>query len=55
MVARDPNDSHPWETYPDFRDGGGYYKYFWWGRMFGADDYSFEAQASFSPARITES
>jgi len=43
-TTRDPTDSRPWETYPDFRDGGGYYKYFWWGRTFGADDYIFEAQ-----------
>ncbi len=43
-TTRDPNDNRPWETYPDFRDDGGYYKYFWWGRTFGADDYIFEAQ-----------
>ncbi len=43
-TTRDPNDNRPWETYPDFRDDGGYYKYFWWGRAFGADDYIFEAQ-----------
>jgi CubicO group peptidase (beta-lactamase class C family) len=43
-TTRDPNDNRPWETYPDFPDGGGYYKYFWWGRTFGADDYIFEAQ-----------
>ncbi len=43
-TTREPNDDRPWETYPDFRDDGGYYKYFWWGRTFGADDYIFEAQ-----------
>ena len=43
-TARDPNDNRPWETYPDFSEDGGYYKYFWWGRTFGADDYIFEAQ-----------
>lgn len=43
-TTRDPGDNRPWETYPEFRDDGGYYKYFWWGRTFGADDYIFEAQ-----------
>jgi hypothetical protein len=43
-TTRDPNDNRPWETYPKFRDNGGYYKYFWWGRTFGPDDYTFEAQ-----------
>jgi CubicO group peptidase (beta-lactamase class C family) len=42
-TTMDPNDNRPWETYPDFRDDGGYYKYFWWGRTFGSDDYYFEA------------
>ena len=27
-TTRDPNDNRPWETYPDLRDNGGYYKYF---------------------------
>ncbi len=40
----DANDNRPWETYPEFRDAGYYYKYFWWGRSFGSDDYTFEAQ-----------
>jgi CubicO group peptidase (beta-lactamase class C family) len=43
-TTRDPNDNRPWETYSEFRDDGDYYKYFWWGRTFGADDYIFEAQ-----------
>jgi len=43
-TTRDPNDNRPWETYPDFREGFGYYKYFWWDRTFGVDDYIFEAQ-----------
>ena len=43
-TSRDPNDNRPWETYPDFRANHGYYKYFWWGRTFGADDNIFEAQ-----------
>ena len=43
-TTRDPADNRPWQTYPDFRDNGGYYKYFWWGRTFSADDYIFEAQ-----------
>src|SRR5260370_18456095 len=40
----DANDNRPGETYPEFRDAGYYYKYFWWGRSFGSDDYTFEAQ-----------
>ncbi len=40
----DRNDNRPWKTYSDFRDRGGYYKYFWWGRTLGDGDYSFEAQ-----------
>jgi hypothetical protein len=43
-TSRDPNDNRPWETYPDFRANHGYYKYFWWGRTFGANDNIFEAQ-----------
>jgi len=41
-TAPDPNDHRPWETYPQWADAGGYYKYFWWGNFRGAD-YSFEA------------
>ncbi len=43
-TTRDPNDNRPWKTYPEFREDGGYYKYFWWGRTFGPNDYIFEAQ-----------
>jgi CubicO group peptidase (beta-lactamase class C family) len=43
-TTKDPNDNRPWETYPEFRDNGSYYKYFWWGHTFGPDDYTFEAQ-----------
>jgi CubicO group peptidase (beta-lactamase class C family) len=42
-TAPDPNDRRAWETYPEWADAGGYYKYFWWGKSRGADDYSFEA------------
>jgi CubicO group peptidase (beta-lactamase class C family) len=42
-TAPDPNDHRPWETYPQWADAGGYYKYFWWGNSGGLDDYSFEA------------
>ncbi len=42
-TAPDPNDHRPWETYPQWADAGGYYKYFWWGNPGGANDYSFEA------------
>src|SRR5208282_5124796 len=42
-TAPDPNDHRPWETYPQWADAGGYYKYFWWGNSIGTNDYSFEA------------
>jgi len=42
-TAPDPADHRPWETYPQWADAGGYYKYFWWGNSRGADDYTFEA------------
>jgi len=42
-TAPDPNDRRPWETYPDWAEAGGYYKYFWWGNSRGAGDYNFEA------------
>jgi len=42
-TAPDPNDHRPWETYSQWAEAGGYYKYFWWGNSRGADDYSFEA------------
>jgi len=42
-TAPDPNDHRPWETYPQWADAGGYYKYFWWGNSKAPDDYNFEA------------
>ena len=42
-TAPDPTDHRPWETYPQWADAGGYYKYFWWGNSRGPGDYSFEA------------
>ena len=45
-TTKDPNDNRPWETYPEFRDAGFYYKYFWWGRSYENGDYDFEAQGS---------
>jgi len=42
-TAPDPSDRRPWETYPQWADAGGYYKYFWWGNSRGGKDYSFEA------------
>jgi len=42
-TAPDPNDHRPWETYPEWADAGGYYKYFWWGDSRGAGDYTYEA------------
>jgi CubicO group peptidase (beta-lactamase class C family) len=40
-TANDPNDHRPWETFSRWQNGGGYYKYFWWGVSHGDDDYSF--------------
>jgi len=42
-TAPDPNDHRAWETYPQWSEAGGYYKYFWWGNYRGVDDYSFDA------------
>lgn len=40
-TVRDPSDHRPWETFARWQDGGGYYKYFWWGVSGSANDYSF--------------
>ncbi len=40
-TVRDANDHRPWETFSRWQDGGGYYKFFWWGVSQGASDYSF--------------
>jgi CubicO group peptidase (beta-lactamase class C family) len=40
-TIRDPNDHRPWETFARWQDGGGYFKYYWWGVSRGATDYSF--------------
>jgi CubicO group peptidase (beta-lactamase class C family) len=40
-TVRDPNDHRPWEAFSRWQDGGGYYKYFWWGVSQGASDYSY--------------
>ena len=40
-TAKDANDHRPWETFSRWQDGGGYYKYFWWGVSQGANDYSY--------------
>ena len=40
-TTRDTNDHRPWETFSRWQDGGGYYKYFWWGVSQGDADYSF--------------
>ena len=42
-TAPDPNDHRSWETYPEWADAGGYYKYFWWGSLTGSGDYSYAA------------
>ncbi len=40
-TTRDPNDHRPWETFSRWQDGGGYYKYFWWGVSDEKGDYSY--------------
>jgi CubicO group peptidase (beta-lactamase class C family) len=40
-TTRDPNDRRPWETFSRWQDGGGYYKYFWWGVSREKGDYSY--------------
>jgi CubicO group peptidase (beta-lactamase class C family) len=40
-TVRDPNDQRPWETFARWQDGGGYYKYFWWGVTGSGSDYSY--------------
>jgi len=40
-TTKDPNDHRRWETFSQWQDDGGYYKYFWWGVSRGAGDYSY--------------
>jgi CubicO group peptidase (beta-lactamase class C family) len=40
-TIRDPNDHRLWETFSRWQDGGGYYKYLWWGVSQGNSDYSY--------------
>ena len=40
-TVRDPNDHRPWETFSQWQDNGGYYKYFWWGVSEGQSGYSY--------------
>lgn len=40
-TTRDKNDHRPWETFSRWQDGGGYYKYFWWGVSREKNDYSY--------------
>jgi CubicO group peptidase (beta-lactamase class C family) len=40
-TIRDPNDHRLWETFSRWQDGGGYYKYLWWGVSQGKSDYSY--------------
>lgn len=42
-TVRDPNDHRPWETFSQWQDNGGYYKYFWWGVSQGHGGYSYMA------------
>lgn len=39
--------SKPWETYPQWRDAGGYYKYLWWGVSMPDGHYSFMADGKY--------
>jgi CubicO group peptidase (beta-lactamase class C family) len=42
-TSPDQNDRRPWQTYPEWADAGGYYKYYWWGNSRAAGDYNYEA------------
>lgn len=42
-TKRAPNQPTPWETYIEWPELGGYYKYQWWGLSRGSNDYSFLA------------
>jgi CubicO group peptidase (beta-lactamase class C family) len=53
----DPKDLRPWQTFSQWQDGGGYYKYFWWGTSPRPGDYTFQGIGTYgqfifvSPAR----
>jgi len=42
-TAPDPDDHRDWETSPEWHDGGGYYKYAWWGVSMPGGHYAFMA------------
>jgi len=42
-TVRDPDDARHWQTFADWHENGGYYKYFWWGMPKTGDDYDFLA------------
>ncbi len=50
-TAPDPNDHRPWETYPQWAEAGGYYKYFWWGNS-GAGRLQFRGHRQMGPVRL---
>jgi CubicO group peptidase (beta-lactamase class C family) len=42
-TSPDPNDNRVWDSDQDWKDDGGYYKYFWWGML--ADDGTYDYAA----------
>lgn len=43
-TTEDIDDRRPWTIFPDFRQYGGYFKYYWWGHPTAAGGYTFWAQ-----------
>jgi CubicO group peptidase (beta-lactamase class C family) len=43
-TSPDPNDTRVWDSDPEWKEAGGYYKYFWWGKV--ADDGTYDYVAT---------
>ena len=43
-TAPDPADERPWQVYQYWKEQGGYYKYMWWGKIRGANEYDYFAR-----------
>ncbi|HMN61814.1 MAG TPA: serine hydrolase [Anaerolinea sp.] len=42
-----PNDQRGWPYWPEYREGGGYYKYHWWGNVRADGHYDYTAAGNF--------
>jgi CubicO group peptidase (beta-lactamase class C family) len=42
-TSPDQDDTRPWDSDEDWREAGGYYKYYWWGRLAGDGTYDYAA------------